>query len=79
FLNFSCFRLNHPGERDPEILNPLNERFLEAINSGGKMFLTHTKIGGLFTLRMVIGQTYVQKEHVDLALEEIKYRADGIQ
>ena len=79
FLNFSSFRLNPSGNGDPEALNRLNERFLEAINRGGRLFLTHTRIRGLYTLRMVIGQTYVQKEHVDLALEEIKNKADGLQ
>lgn len=79
FLNFSCFRYTSPGEIRREFLNRLNKELLTRINDSGKLFLTHTKIGGLFTLRMVIGQTYVEKSHIDLALKEIKNIADGLQ
>jgi len=72
FLNFTSFRLHPAGMDDPHMLNNLNERFLEEMNQRGKLFLTHTKIRGLFTLRMLIGQTYVEQRHIDLALEEIK-------
>ncbi len=75
FLNFTCFRLNPGGENDPGYLNRLNELLLETINGTGKLFLTHTKIGDLFTLRMIIGQTYVEKSHVDLALDVIQSAA----
>jgi len=71
FLNFTSFRLHPSGMNDPGEINGLNERVIEEINRGGKLFLTHTKIEGLFTLRMVIGQTYVDKEHVERALKEI--------
>jgi len=71
FLNFCCFRLQPEGVKNPEELNRLNEAFLEEINKGGRLFLTHTKINGLFTLRMIIGQTYVENKDVELALEVI--------
>jgi aromatic-L-amino-acid decarboxylase len=71
FLNFTCFRLQPRGMEKPEELNALNEAFLEKINRDGKLFLTHTKIDGLHTTRMIIGQTYVGGDHVDLALEQI--------
>ncbi|MFH0756284.1 MAG: pyridoxal-dependent decarboxylase [Bacteroidota bacterium] len=78
FLNFSCFRYNPSGSKDPDLVNPVNERFLKEINSGGQLFLTHTKIDGLVTLRMLIGQTYVEQKHVDHALEVIKQISDAI-
>jgi aromatic-L-amino-acid decarboxylase len=71
FLNFTCFRLQPEGVEDKDTLNRLNEAFLEEINSGGKCFLTHTKIDGLYTLRMIIGQTYVEEEDVEQTLELI--------
>jgi aromatic-L-amino-acid decarboxylase len=76
FLNFSCFRLQPPGLSDPANLNALNEAFLEEINKSGKLYLTHTKINGLYTIRMLIGQTYVEEDHVDLALELIASAAE---
>jgi len=71
FLNFTCFRLQPEGMEKPENLNQLNESFLEEINKGAKLFLTHTKIHGLYTIRMLIGQTYVEEKDVELALEVI--------
>lgn len=76
FLNFTCFRLQPEGMNDTDKLNRLNESFLEEINRDGTLFLTHTKIDGLHTLRMLIGQTYVEEEHVDLALEHIASAAE---
>jgi aromatic-L-amino-acid decarboxylase len=75
FLNFSCFRLQPAGINDPESLNRLNEDFLEEINRRGDLFLTHTKVQGLYTLRMVIGQTYVNQAQVKLALMRIREAA----
>jgi len=71
FLNFTCFRLQPEGMSDKEKLNALNEAFLEEINKGGKLFLTHTKVKGLYTIRMLVGQTYVDEKQVDMALEHI--------
>jgi aromatic-L-amino-acid decarboxylase len=75
FLNVSCFRLQPKGMTDVHALNRLNEDFLEEINRSGELFLTHTKVHGLHTLRMVIGQTYVDQAHVELALQRIKEAA----
>ncbi len=76
FLNFTSFRLQPEGMEDPETLNRLNEAFLEEINRDGKLFLTHTKIGELYTLRMIIGQTYVEEKDVELALGQIAKAAE---
>jgi aromatic-L-amino-acid decarboxylase len=78
FINFTCFRLHPAGMDGTEDLNWLNEKFLEEINSGGRLFLTHTKINDLFTIRMIIGQTYVEEKHVDLALSEIRAAAEKV-
>lgn len=79
FLNFSCFRFNPTGINETEKLNPLNEKLLSELNHRGKLFLTHTKIDGYYTLRMIIGQTYIEKEHVDLALQELRTVCDRIR
>ena len=75
FLNFTCFRLQPEGMENQDELNRLNEAFLDEINKGGKLFLTHTKIDGLYTLRMLIGQTYVNEDDVKNALDQIKEAA----
>ena len=43
FLNFSCFRYNPDAGKDPEYLNPLNEKLLADLNQGGKVFLTRSE------------------------------------
>jgi aromatic-L-amino-acid decarboxylase len=75
FLNFSCFRLQPDGITDPIVLNPLNEAFLEEINRAGDLFLTHTRVGGFYTIRMVLGQTYVDQDQVERALNRIREAA----
>ncbi len=78
FLNFTIFRLHPSGVKDQELLNRLNEKLLEEINGRGKLFLTHTKIRGAYSLRMVIGQTYVEQRHIDLAINEISSAAENL-
>ncbi|HQL23882.1 MAG TPA: hypothetical protein PKY95_05635 [candidate division Zixibacteria bacterium] len=70
-LNVLCFRYRPTGAADSEALNRLNERLLEEVNRTGRVFITHTKLNGAFTLRMVIGQTQVTADDVDLAWETI--------
>jgi aromatic-L-amino-acid decarboxylase len=72
FLNFACFRYDPEPESDTERKNDLNRKLVEALNRRGKVFLTHTMIGGIHTARMIIGQTYVEQKHVDRALMEIR-------
>jgi aromatic-L-amino-acid decarboxylase len=63
-LNVICFRYHPAGIEAPPLLNDLNARLLESVNSSGRAFLTHTKLNGAFAIRMVIGQSAVEEEHV---------------
>lgn len=65
-LNTVCFRKVQPGA-SVEDENQINEALMQRINKSGKVFLTHVKLHGFFTLRMVIGQTEVEKQHVEKA------------
>ena len=77
-INTICFRF-HPSHIDDEKkLNELNSNLLEAINESGELFITHTKLNGTFTLRMVIGNTNVQQHHVDEAWLLIKEKAEEL-
>ena len=71
-LNLVCFRYQPAKVNSPDEINKLNEKLLRKLNKSGTIFLTHTKVNGLITLRMVIGQTYVEKRHVNNAWELIK-------
>ena len=71
-----CFRA-HPRRLDDERqLDTLNESLLNAINEKRDMFLSHTKLGSTYTLRMVIGHLRTEETHVqqawDVILHELK-------
>ena len=66
-LNLVCFR--HSGGDE------VNEPLLKRLNESGKLYLTHTKLDGKFTLRLSVGQTRTEREHVRAAWEQIQAAA----
>jgi aromatic-L-amino-acid decarboxylase len=70
-LNTICFRKVVEGKSLDE-LNSLNENLMHTLNKSGEIFLTHVKLNGIYTLRMVIGQTEVEQRHVAKAWNLIK-------
>lgn len=63
-LNVVCFRYK-PENLNEEQIEASNMQLLKAINDSGEAYLTHTKVRGIYAIRMVIGQTYVQQKHVE--------------
>jgi aromatic-L-amino-acid decarboxylase len=75
-LNTVCFQFN-PSERSQESLpmgelERLNKSILDEVNHSGKIFMTHTKLGANFRLRLCVGQTQTRREHVVEAWEAIQ-------
>jgi aromatic-L-amino-acid decarboxylase len=70
-FNVICFRYKPEGKTDEE-LNLLNEKLLHTVNNTGKIYFTHTKLKGIYTLRLVIGQTNVSEGHLKEAWKLIK-------
>ncbi len=66
-LNLLCFRYAPAGKRNEADLDALNEELLHALNATGTLYITHTRLAGKYTLRMVIGQTTVKQDHIDAA------------
>src|SRR5262249_22185821 len=69
-LNLVCFRLRAGDEP--------NERLMHNLNASGKLYLSHTKLHGKFTLRFCVGQTYTEEQHVRQAWEEIQKEAASL-
>ena len=67
-----CFRAKPDSWNDEKRLNELNEKLLNEINSTGKVFITHTKLNGVFTIRMVISGLRTDEAHVELAWDVIQ-------
>jgi aromatic-L-amino-acid decarboxylase len=61
-----CFRYAPAGLSDEEC-DRLNESIMHAVNDGGDVFLSHTKLHGRFTLRLAIGNIRTDERHVALA------------
>ncbi|MFO7655580.1 MAG: pyridoxal-dependent decarboxylase [Bacteroidales bacterium] len=70
-----CFRYVPKESMSNDELNVMNEKLLQQINSSGKIYLSHTKLNGKFTLRLQTGQTNVQLRHVEEALKLIEEMA----
>ncbi|MCB0305472.1 MAG: hypothetical protein KDI38_17050, partial [Calditrichaeota bacterium] len=51
---------------------------LENLNRSGKVFLTHTRLNDRYTIRMVLGQTRVERRHMEAAWELIVREARGL-
>jgi aromatic-L-amino-acid decarboxylase len=49
-----CFRWRPAGRTEAE-LDGLNQRLMERINAPGDVFLTHTSLGGRYTIRLALG------------------------
>jgi len=63
-LNLVCFRHVAGDERTQQIM--------EQVNGSGEMFMTHTRLDDRFILRMAIGGTRTERQHVQRAWEMIR-------
>jgi aromatic-L-amino-acid decarboxylase len=57
---------------DESDLEVLNGRMLEAINRSGQVFLSHTKVKGIYCLRLTIGNFKTSWDDVALAWQIIR-------
>lgn len=69
-FNTVCFRFAPKGFNGN--IDALNESILKNINDSGKIYITHTKLNGKYTIRFVVGQTNTEPIHIDYAYELIK-------
>jgi aromatic-L-amino-acid/L-tryptophan decarboxylase len=69
-LNLVCFR--HVGGDE------VNRQIMDRLNRGGKLYLTHTVLGGRYTLRLCVAQTNTELRHVEAAWREIQVTARDV-
>jgi aromatic-L-amino-acid/L-tryptophan decarboxylase len=63
-LNLVCLR-----HRDGD---DATQRVLDAVNSGGRAYLTHTRLDGRLVLRVSVGQTRTERRHVAALWEQLQ-------
>ncbi|MDB4877581.1 MAG: aromatic amino acid decarboxylase [Gemmatimonadetes bacterium] len=69
-----CFRYAPNGMSDTE-RDRRNEQIMHAVNDGGEVFLSHTKLHDRFTLRLSVGNIRTEKKHLALAWEKLQEAA----
>jgi aromatic-L-amino-acid decarboxylase len=77
-----CFRMRprrYAGrEGEPavaEAIDQLNEAVMNRLNGSGEVFLSHTKIGGVFMLRAAIGNIRTERRHIEHAWDLLRSAA----
>lgn len=75
-MNLVCFRFAGKGIQD---LDAFNAELVARLNRTGKLYLTHTKLSGTYTLRFVPGATRLQASDVEDAWQLIAQTADAMR
>ncbi len=70
-FNLVCFRYKAD--------DAFNKQLMDALNKGGKIYLTHTVLNEQFWLRMSIGQTSTERRHVKNAWNLIQETAQQLK
>ncbi len=73
-----CFRYRPAGKSEQE-LDGMNQRLLAEVNATRRVFLTHTRLGGRYVIRMAIGQRATEREHVVQAWELVRVAAANLR
>jgi aromatic-L-amino-acid decarboxylase len=63
-----CFRAVVPGMGEMQ-LNEFNQKLMDEANATGRVFLSHTKLNDIFTIRVVISSVRTTEEHVKEVFE----------
>ena len=66
---------NTPQQMDEADLNAANAELVVRVNAEGTIYLTHTKLDDVFTIRLAVGQRATKREHVVAAWEILQKMA----
>jgi aromatic-L-amino-acid decarboxylase len=73
-----AFRYHPPDEVDEDRLDALNEAILDRVNASGEVFMSHTKVGGKYAIRIAIGNLRTTEQHVARAWALIREAAEEL-
>jgi aromatic-L-amino-acid decarboxylase len=62
-LSVVCLRAHPRGIDDPKALDMLNQRIVDRINSGGRYFLSHTRLRDAYAIRVAFGNIRQEQRH----------------
>ena len=72
-----CFRAQPLPDRGTDA-DALNQRLLDAVNSTGEVFLSHTRLNGKLVIRLAIGHLGTTEMHVARAWTLIRHHTDRL-
>ncbi|XP_027147891.1 tyrosine decarboxylase 1 isoform X1 [Coffea eugenioides] len=72
-----CFRLLSP-QSDEDCANKLNRDLLDAANSTGKIYISHTVLSNKYTLRFAVGAPLTEERHVVDAWKVLQVEASNL-
>ncbi|HEU4629119.1 MAG TPA: pyridoxal-dependent decarboxylase, partial [Gemmatimonadaceae bacterium] len=76
-LSVVSFRYAPAGHTDAE-LDALNAAIMEAVNGSGRVYLSHTRLGDAYTLRLAIGNVRTERRHVEEAWQLLREAAGAL-
>ncbi|KAK7349452.1 hypothetical protein VNO77_06831 [Canavalia gladiata] len=63
---------------DEYVVNEVNRKLLDSINSSGNAFMTHGEVEGAFVIRCAIGATLTEEHHVIMAWKLVQEHANSM-
>ncbi|XP_073141219.1 tyrosine decarboxylase 2 [Henckelia pumila] len=72
-----CFRLVPPHNNE-ELGNKLNSELLDAVNSTGKLYISHTVLSNKYILRFAVGAPLTEERHIFAAWEMLQEKASAL-
>ena len=66
---FRAVRRDGSASGDESGVDLLNQRILDMVNRGGEVFLSHTRLNGVFAIRLAIGNLRTTEDHIGRAWE----------
>ena len=76
-MSVVCFRHRPAGVTDERTLEAHNATILERVNASGEVFLSHTKLGERYVLRVAIGNLRTEASHLATAWRLVREAAQG--
>jgi aromatic-L-amino-acid/L-tryptophan decarboxylase len=70
-----CFRCRPAGVSNEAVLETLNQSVLDAVNASGDVFLSHTKLRGVYVLRLAVCNIRTTEVHVRRAWDLLREHA----
>lgn len=74
-----CFRYKPEAISDEAELEALNARLLEQLNGTREIFLSHTKLHDIYTLRLAIGNLHTAEKHIRRVFELLTLQIGELQ